>query len=213
MTLANRSATVQHKDPVTFTDRLRISFNWILEPTAEFLNRLGVRANMVTLAGLVGISIGAYFLSQGRFTLGGIMFLLMTPLDALDGPLARLRGEPQDFGGFVDSVTDRYSELVIYAGLLWYAQTQSDAWFSMSIYFAAFGSVLVSYIRARAQSVGLDAKVGLFSRVERYLILAPSLLFSVPFIGVTLIAIGSNLTAVQRILHVRQSSRKRKLRY
>jgi CDP-diacylglycerol--glycerol-3-phosphate 3-phosphatidyltransferase len=211
MTLADRTATVQHKDPVTFTDRLRISFNWILEPAAAFLNRLGVRANMVTLAGLVGISIGAYFLSQGKFTLGGIMFLLMTPLDALDGPLARLRGEPQDFGGFVDSVTDRYSELVIYAGLLWYAQTQGDAWFSMAIYFAAFGSVLVSYIRARAQSVGLDAKVGLFSRVERYLILAPSLLFGVPFIGAMLIAIGSNLTAIQRILHVRQTSRKRKL--
>jgi CDP-diacylglycerol--glycerol-3-phosphate 3-phosphatidyltransferase len=208
--LADRTASIQHKDPVTFTDRLRFSFNWILEPTAAFLNRLGVRANMVTLAGLVGISFGAYFLSQGKFTLGGVMFLLMTPLDALDGPLARLRGEPQDFGGFVDSVTDRYSELVIYAGLLWYAQTQSDSWFSMAIYFAAFGSVLVSYIRARAQSVGLDAKVGLFSRVERYLILAPSLLFGVPFIGVTLIAIGSNLTAVQRILHVRQSSRKRK---
>jgi CDP-diacylglycerol---glycerol-3-phosphate 3-phosphatidyltransferase len=210
MTLADRSATVQHRDRITFTDRLRISFNWILEPTAAFLNRLGVRANMVTLAGLVGISIGAYFLSQGKFTLGGIMFLLMTPLDALDGPLARLRYEPQDFGGFVDSVTDRYSELVIYAGLLWYAQNQGDAWFSMAIYFAAFGSVLVSYIRARAQSVGLDAKVGLFSRVERYLILAPSLLFGVPFIGATLIAIGSNLTAIQRILHVRQTSRKRK---
>lgn len=209
--MAGRTATVHHKDPVTFTDRLRISFNWVLEPTADFLNRIGVRANLVTLAGLVGISIGAYFLSQGKFALGGIMFLLMTPLDALDGPLARLRGEPQDFGGFVDSVTDRYSELVIYAGLLWYAQTQNDAWFSMAIYFAAFGSVLVSYIRARAQSVGLDAKVGLFSRVERYLILAPSLLFSVPFIGVILIAIGSNFTALQRILHVRQSSRKRKL--
>lgn len=201
---------VKHKDPVTFTDRLRISFNWILEPSAAVLNRVGVRANMVTLAGLVGISIGAYFLSQGQFTLGGVMFLLMTPLDALDGPLARLRGEPQDFGGFVDSVTDRYSELVIYAGLLWFAQGQGDRWFVMAIYFAAFGSVLVSYIRARAQSVGLEAKVGWFSRVERYLILAPALLFGFPFIGVTLIAIGANLTALQRILHVRSSSRKRK---
>lgn len=208
--MAGRTAQIQHKDPVTFTDRLRISFNWILEPTAVFLNRLGVRANMVTLAGLVGISIGAYFLSQGKFTLGGVMFLLMTPLDALDGPLARLRGEPQDFGGFVDSVTDRYSELVIYAGLLWYAQSHGDPPFVMAIYFAAFGSVLVSYIRARAQSVGLEAKVGWFSRVERYLILAPSLLFGLPFIGVSLIAIGANFTAVQRILHVRQSSRKRK---
>ncbi|MEX1071914.1 MAG: CDP-alcohol phosphatidyltransferase family protein [Anaerolineales bacterium] len=199
----------QH-DQVTFTDRLRISFKWFLDPIANGLNRMGVRANMLTLAGLVGITVSAYFLSQGRFTLGGAIFLLMTPLDALDGPLARLRGEPKNFGAFVDSVTDRYSELVIYAGLLWYAQENRDAFFVMTIYFAAFGSVLVSYIRARAQSVGLEAKVGWFSRVERYLILGPALLFNIPFIGVTIVALGSNATALQRILYVRQVSRKQK---
>lgn len=196
-----------HGDQVTFTDRLRISFKWILDPLANGLNRLGVRANMLTLAGLVGISVGAYFLSLGRFTIGGLIFMLMTPLDALDGPLARLRGEPQNFGAFVDSVTDRYSELVTYAGLLWFAHSEGDSLFVMTIYFAAFGSVLVSYVRARAQSVGLEAKVGWFSRVERYLTLGLALVFNLPLIGVTIVAIGSNFTALQRIVHVRQVAR------
>jgi CDP-diacylglycerol--glycerol-3-phosphate 3-phosphatidyltransferase len=202
--------TKQVTDPITFTDRLRISFKWFLNPAAAFLNRLGIHPNMLTLAGLVGISIGAYFLSQGRFTLGGFIFLAMTPLDALDGPLARLRGERQDFGAFVDSVTDRYSELVTYAGLLWYAHSVANPWFAMAVYLAAFGSVLVSYIRARAQSVGLEAKIGWFSRVERYFILGPSLLFNIPFVGVALIALGANLTAIQRILHVRHVAHSRR---
>jgi len=208
--LAKRIVKNNKLRQITFTDRLRISFKWAVDPVATFLVRLGVRANMLTVAGLLGITFAAYWLSQGKFTWGGLLFLLMTPLDALDGPVARLRGEPQNFGAFVDSVIDRYSELVIYAGLLWYAQKLDHPWLAMAVYFAAFGSVLVSYIRARAQSVGLEAKVGFLSRVERYFILGPALLFNVPFIGVTIIAIGANLTALQRIFYVRQAAHKQK---
>lgn len=198
------------RDPITFTDRLRISFGWLLDPIVEFLFRMGVHPNWLTVMGVLGISVGAYFASQGRFIWAGLLVLLMTPFDALDGPLARRRGEPQNFGAFVDSVSDRYSELVVYAGLLWYAVGQPNPWLAMVTYLAAFGSVLVSYVRARAQSVGLEAKVGLFSRVERYFILGPTLLFNIPFIGVSIIALGANLTALQRIFYVRQASRQSK---
>ncbi len=192
------------RDPITFTDRLRISFGWMLDPVIDLLERLGIHPNWLTITGLMGITVAAYFLSQGNFRAGGFLFLLMTAFDALDGTLARRRGEPHNFGAFVDSVSDRYSELVIYAGLLWFALGQPNPWLAMVTYFAAFGSVLVSYIRARAQSLGLDAKIGLFSRVERYLILGPSIFFNIPFVGVGIIALGANLTALQRILHVRQ---------
>jgi CDP-diacylglycerol--glycerol-3-phosphate 3-phosphatidyltransferase len=197
------------RDPITFTDRLRISFAWLVNPIVDFLFNLGVHPNHITILGLLGISLGAYFASQGNFMWAGVMVLVMTPFDALDGALARKRGEPQEFGAFVDSVSDRYSELVVYGGLIWWASGQRDLALTMASYLAAFGSVLVSYIRARAQSVGLDAKVGLLSRVERYLVLGPALLFSVPLIGASIIAIGANLTAIQRIAHVRSVSRKK----
>jgi CDP-diacylglycerol--glycerol-3-phosphate 3-phosphatidyltransferase len=204
--LAPRTKKLKQPDQITFTDRLRISFKWALDPAAGFLNSLGIHPNVLTVGGLVGVGVGAYFISQGRFVLGGFLFMLMTLVDALDGPLARLRGESQNFGAFVDSVTDRYSELVVYAALLWYALEQNNSLWAMTVFFAAFGSVLVSYIRARAQSLGLDAKIGLFSRVERYIILGPSILFNIPYLGVLIIALGSNFTALQRIWYVRQSA-------
>ncbi len=198
------------RDPITFTDRLRIGFGWLLDPIVDFLFRVGVHPNWLTIVGVIGIAVGAYFASQGNFFWAGLLVLLMTPFDALDGPLARRRKEPQNFGAFVDSVSDRYSELLVYGGLLWFAQGESNRWLAIATYLAAFGSVLVSYIRARAQSVGLDAKVGLFSRVERYFILGPALLLNIPFIGVSIIAVGANLTALQRIFYVRQASRQNK---
>lgn len=194
---------------MTFTDQLRGAFKWVLDPTAKFLHGLGVQPNLLTLSGLLGNTVGAYFVSQGQFPLGGLLMVLMGPIDALDGPLARLRGEEREFGAFVDSVTDRYSELVIFGGLLWFALEGGLTWQAVAVYLAAFGSVLVSYTRARAQSLGLEAKVGWFSRVERFLVLAPALLFNIPYWGVALIALGANLTALQRILHVRGEAHKR----
>ena len=195
---------------ITFTERLRINFAWFLKPSAVFFDRIGVQPNMLTVAGLVGTAIGSWFVARGMFAWGGFLMLLMGPIDALDGALARLKGEPENFGAFVDSVTDRYSELVIYGGLLWYSLGHWAPEWSLVVFLAAFGSVLVSYTRARAQSLGMDAKVGWFSRVERFLILGPSLLFNIPMIGVALVAIGSNLTALQRIGHVRAQAHQRR---
>lgn len=194
------------KDPVTFTDFLRARFKGILEPIAGFLNSLGLMPNTVTLFGLFGVTIGAYFLAVGQVTLGGLIILVMAPVDALDGTMARLRGESSQFGAFVDSVTDRYSELVIFGGLLVLFSQQQD-WLGVSLtYLAAAGSVLVSYIRARAQSVGFETKIGIFSRVERFLVLIPCLVFNVPIIAVGAIALFANITALQRILHVRRQA-------
>jgi CDP-diacylglycerol--glycerol-3-phosphate 3-phosphatidyltransferase len=194
------------KEPVTFTDFLRARFKGIIEPAASFLNRLGLKPNTVTLLGLFGTIIGAVVLATGRITIGGIIILVMAPIDALDGTMARLRGEPSRFGAFVDSVTDRYSELFIFGGLLLYFMQQQN-WLGVGLsYLAAAGSVLVSYIRARAQSVGFETKIGILSRVERYVILIPCLVFNQPLIGVGIIAVFANLTALQRILHVRRQA-------
>lgn len=194
------------KDPVTFTDYLRKKFKSILEPTAQLLNRLGFMPNTITLLGLAGNSVGAYLLATGHITAGGILVLLMGPIDALDGTMARLRGEPTEFGAFVDSVTDRYSELVVFLGLLIFFLREQNWLACVLVFLAAAGSVMVSYIRARAQSLGMDSKVGLFTRMERFLVLAPCLIINQPVIALWAIAIFANLTAIQRIYHVRKQA-------
>lgn len=191
------------KETMTLTDILRARFKGVLEPAAGFLNRLGIMPNTATLLGLLGTAIGSCFLAMGQITIGGLIILVAAPIDALDGTMARLRGESSEFGAFVNSVTDRYSELLIFGGLLVYFLYGKD-WLGAGLaYAAAAGSILVSYIRARAQSVGFETKVGIFTRVERYLVLIPGLIFNQPLIAIAVIALFTNITALQRIFHVR----------
>lgn len=191
----------------TFSDRVRIIFKGILDPIGAFLNRLGLSPNTITLLGLVGTTIGAYVIAQGRMTTGAFILLASVLVDAFDGTMARLRGEPSDFGAFVDSVTDRYAELVTFGGLLYYFLTQSDYPGVVISFIAAAGSVLVSYVKARAEGLGFTAKVGILTRLERYIVLIPLLVFNQPFLAVVIIAVLANITAYQRILHVRGQGR------
>ena len=190
----------------TFTDYLRLWFKWVLDPLGGFFNRLGLTPNMVTMLGLAGNTVGAYFLARGEMLTGGLLVLLMTPVDALDGTMARLRGESSDFGAFVDSVSDRYSELIIYGGLLYHFLDLGKPIGGLLVFGAAAGSVLVSYVKARAEGLGYQAKVGLLTRVERYLVLAPSLVFNQLYLGLGIIAVFANITALQRIWHVRSQA-------
>jgi CDP-diacylglycerol--glycerol-3-phosphate 3-phosphatidyltransferase len=190
----------------TFSDYLRLWFKWVLDPLGRFFNNLGLTPNTMTILGLVGNSVGAYYLAKGDMLAGGILVLLMTPIDALDGTMARLRGESGDFGAFVDSVTDRYSELIIYGGLLYHFLSLGEPLGGLLVFGAAAGSVLVSYVKARAEALGYEAKVGLLTRVERYLVLAPSLVFNQLLIGLGIIALFANLTALQRIWYVRRQA-------
>lgn len=196
-----------NKKRLTLTDQMRVRFKGLLDPIGTFLNRLGLTPNAMTILGLAGNALGAFFLSQGQMTLGGLLILAMGPVDALDGTMARLRGESGAFGAFVDSVTDRYSELIIFGGLLIFYLNQGDHLASILVYAAAFGSVLVSYVRARGQSLGYDTKVGLLTRMERYLVLAPSLVINMPMLGLWIIALFANFTALQRIFDIRRQTR------
>jgi CDP-diacylglycerol--glycerol-3-phosphate 3-phosphatidyltransferase len=193
----------------TFSDRLRVSFKGILDPVGAFLNRTGLTPNAITLLGLLGTSIGAYFISQGKMTTGGIILLLSVLVDVLDGTMARLRGESSDFGGFVDSVSDRYAEFITFGGLVYFFLSRENYSGVMVTFAATAGSVLVSYVKARAEGLGFTAKVGLLTRVERYLVLIPLLIFDQPFLAAVLIAILGNITALQRIVHVRVQGHER----
>jgi CDP-diacylglycerol--glycerol-3-phosphate 3-phosphatidyltransferase len=189
----------QKKQPGTFTDNLRVRFKGILDPIGSFLNKLGISPNTMTLLGLAGQMGAAYLLARGEMVWGGLVVLVMAPFDALDGTMARLRGKESRFGGFLDSVVDRYAELFLFAGLLVHYLGQ-PAWLPVVlVYAAASGSLMVSYTRSRGETAGFKVTAGLLSRVERYIVIVVSLLFNRPMIALWILAILGNITAIQRI--------------
>ncbi len=200
---------LDNEKKMTFADRMRVWFRWLLDPIAAFLDRIGIRPNTVTLAGLIGTIGCAVLIASGHMTWAGLLLLVMGPVDALDGALARFRGEASDWGAFVDSVTDRYSELFIFFGFVIYYLVQENPVGVLLAYLAAAGSVLVSYVKARADASRLDANVGLLTRVERYLVMIPLLIFNQPMAILIIIAIFANFTALQRIWRVRRDAHRR----
>ena len=184
----------------------RQHFKGLLDPLGRFFIRLGLTPNAMTFLGLAGnIGAGA-LLSQGYMSLGGALILLVAPFDALDGTMARLMGQPTKFGGFVDSVTDRWSELLIFLGLLYFYLQQGNRLACILVFAATMGSVMVSYTKARAEALGFDCNVGLLTRLERFLVLGPALLLNLPWVALWVIAVLANVTAIQRALYVRSQA-------
>lgn len=178
----------------------------ILVPIAGVVSRTGISPNGLTLLGLGFNLIVAGVLAAGRFQLGGVLVLLAGAFDALDGAVARLSGRVTAFGGFLDSTIDRVSEVALYFGLLYFYSQQGAAPETLLIYLTIVGSLLVSYSRARAEGVGVACKVGLFTRLERVLVLALGLILHQMTTALVILAVGSWVTTLQRILHVRRQS-------
>jgi len=192
--------SADNKTPSSFTDLLRVRFKGLLDPTGAFLNKLGITPNTMTLLGLAGHLGAAVLLAFGEIQWGGLALLLMAPIDALDGTMARLRGKTSRFGGFLDSVVDRYAELILLGGLLVFFMQQANWLVIVLAYVAAAGSIMVSYTKARGESLGFKVNVGLLTRVERYLVIIPCLLFNIPLVLLWVLALLTNFTALQRIL-------------
>ncbi len=174
---------------------------------AGLVSRTGVSPTWLTIAGFV-FNLGvAYILAGGQFLLGGVLVLVAGLFDALDGAVARATGRVTRFGGFIDSTLDRLSEAVVYFGLLYYYAQQGWVVEPLLIYLTIVGSFMVSYTRARAEGLGLSCKVGLFTRLERILVLALSLLFMQVTTGLIILAVGSLFTTLQRIVYVWRNTR------
>ncbi|MDP2965443.1 MAG: CDP-alcohol phosphatidyltransferase family protein [Pelolinea sp.] len=186
------------------TDFLRKIFGKLLNSIAAFFNSLEFSPDLITILGVFGNFLAAWFIANGNLFTGGLLVLVFGLFDAIDGSMARLQGGETKFGAFLDSVLDRYSELAIFFGILIYSLRGSNPVNCLLVFLATAGSVLVSYIRARAQSLGIDTKIGILTRVERYLVIVPSLLVGRPDVGLWIIAILGNITALQRIWHVKQ---------
>jgi len=199
-------ASQNPSEPKTFTAFLRRIFAGVLNAIAGFFHRMGLKPNTITVIGFVGNVIAGVLVAFDQLIWGGLLVLFVVPLDAVDGSLARLRGEESNFGAFFDSVTDRYSEIALYGGLLIHFMHLNNWRGAVLVFFAALGSLMVSYVRARAESLGFSAKVGILTRAERYIVLLPGILFNFPEISLWILAIMTNFTAIQRFFYVRHQA-------
>jgi len=179
----------------------------LVTPLARLIARTGITPTGLTVAGFVLNAGVAWVLALGHLRLGGLLVLLAGAFDALDGALARLTDRVTPFGAFLDSTLDRCSEAALYLGLLAFYAGRGSRLEVILIYLTMVGSLLVSYTRARAEGLDIECKVGLFTRFERVVVLALGLLLGqmLPALGV--LAVGSHLTALQRILHVWRETR------
>lgn len=174
----------------------------LIDPIVSVLARLGVSPNVLTLLGLA-VAIGAAVpLAFGQFLIGGVIVLAGSSLDMLDGALARATQKTSKFGGFLDSTTDRVAEGVILLGLLIHYANAAATEEILLIFIAMVASVLVSYIRARAEGLGLSCKVGIVTRPERVVLLSLGLIIDQVTIFLYLVAVLSALTAAHRFVHV-----------
>jgi CDP-diacylglycerol--glycerol-3-phosphate 3-phosphatidyltransferase len=183
-----------------------------LGPLGRFVARSGVTPNTITVVGLL-LNIGvAAVIASGNLVLGGVFVLMAGAFDALDGAVARATGKTSQFGSFLDSTLDRYSEAVVYAGVLIYL-TRTDAGTIpvLLTYATIVGSLMISYTRSKAEAIGIRGDVGFAQRLERVVILALALLISQPVWGLWVLAIITHLTALHRILHVWWTTRRAEL--
>jgi len=173
-----------------------------LDPLVGALARTGMTPNAITWLGFV-LSAGAGALAAvGALPLAGWLSLLAGSLDMLDGALARATNQASRFGALLDSTLDRYSELVLLGGLVLWSASR-NALDELLLAFAALGgSLMVSYVKARAEALGFSCEVGVLTRPERVIILGLGLITGLVLPALAIIAVLANVTAVQRLIHV-----------
>jgi CDP-diacylglycerol--glycerol-3-phosphate 3-phosphatidyltransferase len=175
---------------------------------AELVAKTGISPNIVTALGLLVALVTAWVLSTGHFFLGGFLVLVSGAFDMLDGAVARISGKSTRFGAILDSTFDRLSEAALFLGLLAYYANQGSFQEIVLVGAALVGSMLTSYVRARAEGLGLKCEVGFFTRPERVILLAIGLILNQMLVILWIIAVLSNLVAWQRLFYVRQQLRK-----
>jgi len=180
------------------------------------LRRLPVTPNQITVVGTALTFAAAVLVASGQLRWGGVVLAFAGTFDILDGALARSTGRSYPYGAFLDSTLDRYSEGAMYLGLIAYFVSVGgplQRWLVVGTAAALAGSFLVSYVRARAQSLGFTCETGLFARPERVVVTVVGLIFGgvVLTAVVFLLAILTNLTALQRIREVWLQGRAQRL--
>ena len=184
----------------------------LFDPVARLLLRLGARPNHLTVLGL-GVSVtAAYIFSAGRLRWGGALLAVAGLCDFFDGAVARLAGSDSDYGAFLDSVVDRYSDVAVLFGVLVYYQQRGDTVGAALTMATLAGTIMTSYTKARAQSIGVRCDIGVVERPERLIALIAGAAFPLLTPIMALLAVLTNVTAIQRIIYTRRIARDTALR-
>ncbi len=199
-----------------FTTRFEAWVRRHAEALMSALGRLPVTPNQITVIGTALTFVAAVLTAMGQLRWGGVVLAFAGTFDILDGALARSTRRSYPYGAFLDSTLDRYSEGAMYLGLVAYfvsAGGPLQRWLVLATVAALAGSFLVSYVRARAQSLGFTCETGLFARPERVVALVIGLIFGGVVLAaiIFLLAILTNLTALQRIREVWLQGRAQRL--
>jgi len=183
------------------TQRIGRAGHWLLYKIVGALAATGVHPNVLTFTGLMVNVWAAVLFAAGRFPAAGAVMILAGVFDMTDGRVARAQGRVTTFGGFFDSVIDRYSDLVLYLGLLVFYARVDRFFYAILVGVAMAGSVMVSYARARAESLIPSCKAGFWERPERIVLLILGALGNRMAPALWLLAIGPNISVIQRIVH------------
>jgi len=195
-----------------FQDVRRQAGRMLTNPLVPIISRLKLTPDMMTFTGIILNLVAAVVIGFGCLLAGGIIFLLAGLFDLLDGALARYMEKTTRFGALLDSTADRITEGAIFLSLIFVTGVSvwpfNVTWELVLIFLALIGSYLTSYIRARAEGLNIDCTVGLFTRVERVIILALGLLLSQVFIALAIVVVLSFVTVGQRLVYVWRQARK-----
>ena len=185
-----------------------------MRPVGRVLARTPLSPNTVTLLGVLVQAVAAYLIVDGRLVGAGLVAVAAALMDAFDGALAKAQNRVSAFGGFLDSTTDRLSDALYLAPIAWLYGVAPDSpahdepWVAAVALVALIASFLVSYVKARAESLGFDCRVGIAERAERVILLIIGLVFeSILPAVLVLLAVLAVVTVVQRIAHVRAQAR------
>ena len=171
----------------------------VLDPIVRALVAVGITPNMLTVAGFLGNVVAAGFVANGELVIGGALALLFSALDMLDGAVARATGKASPFGAMFDSVLDRLSEAAVLGGILLYELELENHEEVVLAFWAVVGSLMVSYVRARAEGLGTTMRSGLFTRPERVMVTGVALLFGWLRPALWLLAVVTLVTTAQRL--------------
>jgi CDP-diacylglycerol--glycerol-3-phosphate 3-phosphatidyltransferase len=188
------------------------SLQGVTDPVARLLLRAHVRPNQLTVLGLGVSLVAAQAFFQDRLRLAAALLAVAGLFDFFDGSLARLAGSESAFGAFLDSVVDRYSDMVVLLGIVLLYERADDTAGVFVTMATLVGTIMVSYTKARAQSIGVGCEIGLMERPERMIVLIAGGVFHLLTPAVIVLALLTNLTALQRILYVRRAARDKTLR-
>jgi CDP-diacylglycerol---glycerol-3-phosphate 3-phosphatidyltransferase len=174
---------------------------YVFDRIVGLLVRHQVNPNLLTAVGLFINVVAAYLFAFGYFRWAGLTIVVAAIFDLTDGPVARLSKRVTPFGGFLDSVLDRYSDLLLLTGLLVYYSRGSRFWYVVLVAVAMIGAIMTSYARARAENVIPSCKVGFLERPERIVLLIIGALFNRVAAVLWGLVVFSNLTVLHRIIY------------